>query len=72
MTRLNLSKILKFLLPCFDAIVTGLGPGNPKNGSKEVGILNDIFKDTDFQVVPILGICLGMQVMCLSKGCGIE
>ena len=65
-------KDLKILLPCFDAIVIGPGPGNPKNGSKEVGILNDIFKETDFQSVPILGICLGMQVMCLSQDCDIE
>lgn len=63
---------LKNVLPCFDALVIGPGPGNPKNGYEDVGILNDIFKETDFKDIPILGICLGMQAMCMSENCDIE
>lgn len=63
---------LKKVISCFDALIIGPGPGNPKNGYKDVGILNDIFKEADFNDVPILGICLGMQTMCLSQNCDIE
>lgn len=63
---------LKKVISCFDALIIGPGPGNPKNGYKDVGILNDIFKEVDFNDVPILGICLGMQTMCLSQNCDIE
>lgn len=63
---------LKLVLPFFDAVVVGPGPGNPKNGFKDVGILNDLFQDKDMINVPILGICLGMQAMCLAQGCDIE
>lgn len=63
---------LKQVLPFYDAVVVGPGPGNPKNGSKDVGILNELFHDKDTFKVPILGICLGMQAMCLAQGCDVE
>lgn len=63
---------LKNVIPSFDALVIGPGPGNPKNEYEDVGILNDIFKEAGFNDVPILGICLGMQTMCLAQNCDIE
>lgn len=67
-------KQLHDVLPHFDALVIGPGPGNPKNGPQDVGILNDIFNDKDDQMarVPVLGICLGMQAMALGQGCDVE
>ena len=63
---------LNQVLPFFDAVVIGPGPGNPKNGAQDVGILNDLFHDKEMITVPILGICLGMQAMCLAQGCDVE
>lgn len=59
-------------LPLFDCIIVGPGPGNPMNGSKDIGILADLFNHEIVKGIPILGICLGMQIMCLSQGCQIE
>ncbi|SCU92873.1 LAFA_0F13432g1_1 [Lachancea sp. 'fantastica'] len=61
---------LRQFLVYFDCIVVGPGPGNPENGYKDVGFLNEMFS-SDLQV-PVLGICLGFQVMCRAVGCGIE
>ncbi|SCV04055.1 LAME_0H15390g1_1 [Lachancea meyersii CBS 8951] len=61
---------LRQFLTYFDCIVVGPGPGNPKNGYEDVGLLNEMFC-SELQV-PVLGICLGFQVMCLSAGCTIS
>ncbi|QLG70806.1 hypothetical protein HG535_0A07480 [Zygotorulaspora mrakii] len=58
-------------LPYFDCIIVGPGPGNPLNGSVDVGIINSLFCD-ELADVPILGICLGFQAMCLSQGASIK
>ncbi|AET38224.1 4-amino-4-deoxychorismate synthase Ecym_2502 [Eremothecium cymbalariae DBVPG len=63
-------KDLKPYLNLFDAILLGPGPGNPCNGSEDVGIIGDLFKNK--VDVPILGICLGLQVMCYEHGCKVE
>ena len=58
------------LLPLFDAIVVGPGPGNPNNGAQDMGIISELFENADGNLddVPILGICLGFQAMCLAQG----
>lgn len=61
---------LKPFLRLFDAIVVGPGPGNPVNGPADVGIVASLFNDD--LVIPILGICLGFQVMCHVHGATIE
>ncbi|CDO93102.1 unnamed protein product [Kluyveromyces dobzhanskii CBS 2104] len=60
----------KQYLRLFDAIVIGPGPGNPVNGPKDIGIIASLFDDS--MVVPILGICLGFQVMCHVNGATVE
>ncbi|SCU77845.1 LANO_0A01420g1_1 [Lachancea nothofagi CBS 11611] len=57
-------------LSCFDCIVVGPGPGNPENGCRDVGLLHDMFSQ-DLKV-PVLGICLGFQVMCRAMGCPVK
>ncbi|CAI4036131.1 hypothetical protein SMKI_14G3500 [Saccharomyces mikatae IFO 1815] len=61
---------LQPLLPLFDAIVVGPGPGNPNNGAQDMGIISELFENANgiLDAVPILGICLGFQAMCLAQG----
>ncbi|CAI4719690.1 CDA_G0047140.mRNA.1.CDS.1 [Saccharomyces cerevisiae] len=62
------------LLPLFDAIVVGPGPGNPNNGAQDMGIISELFENANGKLdeVPILGICLGFQAMCLAQGADIS
>ncbi|CCK69789.1 4-amino-4-deoxychorismate synthase KNAG_0D00360 [Huiozyma naganishii CBS 8797] len=55
------------LLSLFDCIVVGPGPGNPRNGCKDIGIIEELFRSDVAANVPILGICLGFQAMCYSR-----
>lgn len=48
----------------FDAIVLSNGPGDPKQVSKTVATVKKALK----QDIPILGICLGNQVLTLAAG----
>ncbi|GAV53847.1 hypothetical protein ZYGR_0AK03490 [Zygosaccharomyces rouxii] len=59
---------LKKYLPFFDCLVVGPGPGNPVNGVEDVGLLASLFEDDSLSQIPIFGICLGFQAMCLSQG----
>lgn len=55
----------------FDAVVLGPGPGNPSI-PRDVGIMQDIWRLSDDHLVPVLGICLGFQSLCLYHGIPIE
>ncbi|CCD27415.1 4-amino-4-deoxychorismate synthase NDAI_0K02240 [Naumovozyma dairenensis CBS 421] len=55
----------------FDAIVVGPGPGNPINGTNDIGVISSLFCD-ELQDVPILGVCLGFQALCFYHGAKIE
>ncbi|ODQ77600.1 hypothetical protein BABINDRAFT_163328 [Babjeviella inositovora NRRL Y-12698] len=52
-------------LELFDAVVVGPGPGHPANPA-DVGCLPALFRMAS--PVPILGICLGFQSLCLENG----
>jgi para-aminobenzoate synthetase len=51
----------------FDAVVIGPGPGNPTQ-KKDVGWIDHIWKLPDSHLLPILGICLGFQSLCIAFG----
>lgn len=55
----------------YEAIVLGPGPGNP-NLPKDVGIMRDIWNLQDAELLPVFGICLGFQSLCLHYGVPIE
>ncbi|KAJ6092133.1 hypothetical protein N7467_004102 [Penicillium canescens] len=55
----------------YEAIVLGPGPGNP-NVSTDVGIMNDIWNLKDSELLPVFGICLGFQSLCLHHDVPIE
>lgn len=64
------SNMTKFLQH-YEAIVLGPGPGNP-NISTDVGIMRDIWTLQVSELVPVFGICLGFQSLCLHYGVPIE
>ncbi|ODV86106.1 hypothetical protein CANARDRAFT_150336 [[Candida] arabinofermentans NRRL YB-2248] len=56
------------LISLVDSIVIGPGPGSPSNES-DVGIIPYLYKH--YPKIPILGICLGFQTLCLANGAHI-
>ncbi|ODQ48277.1 hypothetical protein PICMEDRAFT_32193 [Pichia membranifaciens NRRL Y-2026] len=60
---------LDILLRSVDAIVIGPGPGSPSVAS-DIGIIPYVFEKC--QSKPILGICLGFQILCLVNGCNVD
>jgi para-aminobenzoate synthetase len=55
----------------FDAVIAGPGPGWAKCNS-DVGLMKELWKLQDEDLVPVLGICLGFQSLCLAFGADIE
>lgn len=54
----------------FEAVVLGPGPGDP-NIPEDIGIMNDIWNLRHADILPVLGICLGFQSLCLHHGLSI-
>lgn len=55
----------------YAAVVCGPGPGHPKN-EKDVGIMRQIWRLQEQEILPVLGICLGFQSLCLEFGGRVE
>jgi len=62
----SIEELLPYL-PSFDAVVIGPGPGSPDN-DKDVGIIKDIWRLDGSHMLPVFGVCLGLQSMCLASG----
>jgi para-aminobenzoate synthetase len=58
-------------LACFDAILVGPGPGSPANPA-DVGILTSFWHIPDAQLLPVFGVCLGLQSLALSHGAELK
>ncbi|EWC44560.1 hypothetical protein DRE_06641 [Drechslerella stenobrocha 248] len=58
-------------LKSFDAIVIGPGPGSPTN-SQDVGIIPDVYALGEEDAIPVFGVCLGFQSLCLAFGARIS
>ena len=58
---------LEVLLSTCAAVVIGPGPGHPEN-SQDIGLIPSIFTAAIKHEVPVLGICLGFQVLCSMNG----
>ena len=54
----------------YEAVVLGPGPGDPKV-PKDVGIMDDIWNLSDADMLPVFGICLGFQSLCLRHGMSV-
>ncbi|KAL5116680.1 para-aminobenzoate synthase, (PABA) [Pleosporales sp. CAS-2024a] len=55
----------------FDAVIAGPGPGWAKC-SDDVGLMKELWTLEEEHVLPVLGICLGFQSLCLAFGADIE
>lgn len=67
---LNDDAFLDFL-QTFDAVVAGPGPGHPAT-PKDVGLIGRLWCLPERAVLPVLGICLGFQSLCLAFGAQVE
>lgn len=65
------AETLQCFLQDFDAIVLGPGPGNPINSS-DIGLFPLVWKDAAQAQIPVLGICLGFQSLCVNFGLPIS
>ncbi|CAL1695205.1 unnamed protein product [Somion occarium] len=59
------------LLRHFSAVIVGPGPGSPGHDA-DVGVLRDIWKMAGDDLIPIFGVCLGLQSMALAFGATIH
>lgn len=60
-------KSIEDFVSSFDAVVLGPGPGNPRNIS-DVGLFNQVWEIATLKSIPVLGICLGFQSLCVRYG----
>ena len=51
----------------YDAIIIGPGPGNPADAA-DVGAIPLVWSVAQANAIPVLGICLGFQSLCLTFG----
>ncbi|PWY83025.1 para aminobenzoic acid synthetase [Aspergillus heteromorphus CBS 117.55] len=51
----------------YEAVVLGPGPGDP-HAPPDVGIMGDIWTLSAADMLPVFGICLGFQSLCLRHG----
>ncbi|KAE8377876.1 ADC synthase [Aspergillus bertholletiae] len=58
-------------LQYFEAVVLGPGPGDP-NVPQDIGIMRDIWALSDADLLPVFGICLGFQSLCLHHSIAVE
>lgn len=58
------------LLDRFDAVVVGPGPGDPRN-PEDLGIIASLWQAAEQCGIPVLGVCLGFQSLCLAYGATI-
>lgn len=59
------------LLKGFDAVIAGPGPGSVTN-RKDEGIIGELWRLKDEDLLPVLGICLGFQSLAMHFGAKIE
>lgn len=55
----------------FSAIIVGPGPGSPDKDS-DIGVVKDLWKLSSDHVLPIFGVCLGMQSLGVEFGATVK
>ncbi|KAI0830565.1 para-aminobenzoic acid synthetase [Trametes gibbosa] len=59
------------LLQYFDAVIIGPGPGSPDN-PKDIGVVRDVWHVSDEYLLPVFGVCLGLQSLAVEHGAAIR
>ena len=62
----SLQKLLPYL-PYFSAVIVGPGPGSP-DVPEDIGLVKDLWKLREDDMIPIFGVCLGLQSLALEFG----
>ncbi|OIW29213.1 para-aminobenzoate synthase [Coniochaeta ligniaria NRRL 30616] len=68
---LVVTKSLPLLVSNFDAVVIGPGPGHPAK-PEDIGLISQLWKLDEQDLLPIFGVCLGFQSLSLAYGGAIE
>ena len=68
--ELALSELLPFL-QYFTAIIVGPGPGSP-DVAADIGVVKHLWKLDDHHLLPIFGVCLGLQSLATECGATIK
>ncbi|KAI0756753.1 para-aminobenzoic acid synthetase [Daedaleopsis nitida] len=55
----------------FDAVIIGPGPGSP-DIPKDIGAVADIWHVPDHSLIPVFGVCLGLQSLAVEYGAKIK
>ncbi|KAF2742917.1 para-aminobenzoate synthase [Sporormia fimetaria CBS 119925] len=58
-------------LRSFDAVIVGPGPGSAEVET-DVGLMNELWRLQESDLLPVLGICLGFQSLALAFGATIK
>lgn len=59
------------MLQYFSAIIVGPGPGSPENAS-DIGVVEDLWKLAEEHLIPIFGVCLGLQSLGVEFGARLK
>ncbi|KAH9951029.1 para-aminobenzoic acid synthetase [Amylocystis lapponica] len=59
------------LLPYFSAVIIGPGPGSPEHPS-DIGVVKDIWTVSDRYLLPVFGVCLGLQSLAVEFGASLN
>jgi para-aminobenzoate synthetase len=62
---------LTSILPQFAAVIVGPGPGSPKV-PEDIGAIPQLWKVPCHSLVPIFGVCLGLQSLAIEFGAHLE
>ncbi|RPD81887.1 para-aminobenzoate synthase [Lentinus tigrinus ALCF2SS1-7] len=65
------AKSLFPLLRHFDAVIIGPGPGSP-DIQDDIGVVRDIWHVADDLLIPVFGVCLGLQSLAIEHGAEIR
>jgi para-aminobenzoate synthetase len=66
----TLPEFAKFL-QSFDAVIAGPGPGSADR-DQDVGLIRELWKLQESEIIPVLGVCLGFQSLALAFGGNIQ
>ncbi|KIM21254.1 hypothetical protein M408DRAFT_80817 [Serendipita vermifera MAFF 305830] len=68
--RFTIQKLLPHL-ESFAAIIVGPGPGSPED-PKDIGVIRDLWAIGQEHLLPIFGVCLGLQSLAIEHGAQLQ